>query len=245
MSPCEIVAHRGATAYAPENTLEAFERAVELGADWIELDVRLTRDRVAVVYHYFYMHVTTPLPGPIFDYSWNELRDMKVSGTECRIPLLSEVLEQFAGRIGLEIELKGPEAEAVDIVSKALYDYRQRWGTFAVTSFEPSLLLAIQQACPELDAALIYHPESWMAADVIAYDAVHRAQLAGTRTVHLLPQHISSDTLDRIHAQGVSVRCGPANDSDTLRRIIELGITRICTDSLDEALALRLTSYED
>lgn len=239
MPPCEIVAHRGATMYAPENTMGAFQRAVELGAEWIELDVRLTRDKIAVVYHYFYMHVTTPLLGPIFDYTRDELRDTQVAGTECKIPLLSEVLQQFSGRIGLEIELKGPEPEAVGIVSKALHDYRQQWDTFAVTSFEPSLLSSIQQACPGLDTALICRPESWMGSDVIAYDAVHRAQLANTRTVHLLPQHISSDTLNRIRCAGVDVRCGPTNDSDTLRRMIEVGIKRICTDNLDEALAVR------
>lgn len=57
----KIVAHRGTTS-GPENTLEAFRRALDLGADAIELDVRLTRDQRPVVYHYFYLEIDTSVP---------------------------------------------------------------------------------------------------------------------------------------------------------------------------------------
>lgn len=73
----EIVAHRGCPDTAPENTIPAFLRAVEFGADAVELDVRLTSDGVMVVYHYFYLDKITDLTGPIFTRTWQEIRQAR------------------------------------------------------------------------------------------------------------------------------------------------------------------------
>jgi len=78
MKPFEIVAHRGVPDTYPENTIPAFERAIELGADTIELDVRLTSDNVPVVFHYFYLNEITPITGAIFNYTLEQLRDIEV-----------------------------------------------------------------------------------------------------------------------------------------------------------------------
>ncbi len=83
-----------------------------MGADAVELDVRLTADRVLVVYHYFYLDKITDLTGPIFTRTWDEISRARFSGSgrsEIGIPLLEQVLDVLAGRIGLEIEIKGPE----------------------------------------------------------------------------------------------------------------------------------------
>ena len=104
MAPFEIVAHRGAPEGVPGNTMPAFERAVDLGADGIELDVRLTKDRVPVVFHNFYLDEGTTVSGPIFEYTFDELRNVEVLGkgrdspTAHRIPTLQEVLEVEAGQ---------------------------------------------------------------------------------------------------------------------------------------------------
>jgi glycerophosphoryl diester phosphodiesterase len=78
MAYFEIVAHRGITEEEPENTLPAFQRAIELGADAIELDVRLTSDHVPVVYHYYYLHLNTSAPGAIFEYTFDQLQEVRV-----------------------------------------------------------------------------------------------------------------------------------------------------------------------
>ena len=76
MSPFEIVAHRGVpSAETPENTIPAFQKAIELGADAVELDVRLTADGVPVLYHYFYLEEATSLSGPVFAYTLEQLRE--------------------------------------------------------------------------------------------------------------------------------------------------------------------------
>jgi glycerophosphoryl diester phosphodiesterase len=77
-SPFEVVAHRGVHQDAPENSLKAFQLAVELGADAIELDVRLTADAVPVVFHYFYLDEATSGSGTIFSYTLRELQALRL-----------------------------------------------------------------------------------------------------------------------------------------------------------------------
>ncbi|MFQ6125986.1 MAG: glycerophosphodiester phosphodiesterase [Candidatus Heimdallarchaeota archaeon] len=90
----EIVAHRGVPQEKPENTISSFQRAIELGADAIELDIRLARDRVPIVYHYFYLDEATSGSGLISNYALAQLQDVKVLGNDrkpvkdARIPTL-------------------------------------------------------------------------------------------------------------------------------------------------------------
>lgn len=107
-----IIAHRGASAYAPENTLAAFEKAIEMGADWIELDCRLTRDGCLAVFHdndtfrFNYGHV------PVSELSMKDLRQVDVGSwfapefSNERVARLEEVLELASGRVGVYIEIK-------------------------------------------------------------------------------------------------------------------------------------------
>ena len=124
MKPFEIVAHRGVPDIHPENTIPAFERAIELGADSVELDVRLSSNHIPMVFHYFYLNEITPAQGTIFDYTSEQLRNIHVIGKNGRekyqIPTLNEVLDIIGGRIGLEIEIKGPEPESATIIANTL-----------------------------------------------------------------------------------------------------------------------------
>ena len=242
----EIVAHRGVPAELPENTIPSFQRALDLGADAIELDVRLTRDRVPVVYHYFYLEEMTRISGPIFDYTFDQLQDVEISGSGgnvvngCRIPTLHEVLETFGGQIGLEIEIKGPEPESPEVIGAVLHDFRHLWQTIEVTSYEPALLLDIQQRCPGLVMDLLFpRSEDWMRLDVITYLAIHRARHARARAVHLHPTQLTSEVVSAVRSSGIEVHTWDANDDQTLKSAMELGIPKICTDRLQQALDFR------
>ena len=107
MTKPSIVAHRGAPAPGvPENSMLAFERALALGADAIEFDVRLTRDGVPVIHHPFAVF-SAPQPRGVFDMTLDQLADVELKDvdghavSECRIPTLSAVLDRFGGAIGL------------------------------------------------------------------------------------------------------------------------------------------------
>ena len=240
----EIVAHRGVPAELPENTMASFERAIELGADAIELDVRLTHDLVPVVYHYFYLDESAGLAGTVFNYTWHDLQQAQAQSEDAsssrRIPLLREVLQVLGGRIGLEIELKGPEPECVEAAAAVLHDYCDVWKDIELTSYEPALLLAMQERCPGLLADLLLpRSESWMKLDVVTHLAIQRGRLAHARAVHLHPTQLSPQVVAAIRSAGIDVHAWDVNDGPALRLSADLGIARICTDRLAQALAFR------
>jgi glycerophosphoryl diester phosphodiesterase len=241
MSFPEIVAHRGAPDPPLENTLDAFLRAVALGADAVELDVRLTADRVPVVYHYFYLEQCYPLTGAIFKYHWEELH------RSCPgIPSLEEVLLRLDGQIGLEIELKGPEPEAADIVAYTVQTCLTGAQRIEVTSYEPAMLQRFHAICPHIPADLLIPlSEPWMKADVLAYSAFQRARLAGARAVHLHASQLDRFTVEAICGEGIAVHAWGINDPQALMAVFTLGIPRLCTDNLLQAIEYRNThTYE-
>lgn len=242
----EVIAHRGAPVGVPQNTIPAFQRALDLGADGIELDVRLSKDRVPVVLHYFYLDEGTTRSGTIFEYTLDQLRRVEVLGSggelvePCRIPTLDEVLEAFGGRIGLEIEIKGPEPESSEVVATLLHRFRPLWETIEVTSYEPTLLADIGEWCPGLATDLLFpRSEDWMGLDVVTHLAIHRTRLARARAVHLHPTQLSREVVAAIHSSGIEVHSWDVNDEESLHTVAELGIPRFDTDELQLALDFR------
>ncbi len=138
-----IIAHRGASAYAPENTLGAFKLAIEMGADMIEFDVRKTKDNVLVL-----NHDPTYFGEGISKLTCQELMDMSAS----QVPLLKEALEYCKGRIKLDIEIKegGYEKLMVDTIKEFFLEK-----DFRVTSFLPEVIIEVKNYSPTLEAGLI------------------------------------------------------------------------------------------
>ena len=246
MKHFEIVAHRGIPSEAPENTTASFQRAIELGADAIEIDVRLTSDKIPVVYHYFYLQENTSTSGAIFDFSLEQLRDVKVfcknnpAAKDGHISTLSEILEIFGGKIGFEIEIKGPEPEAPEIIGGVLNEFKNFWNSFEITSYEPALLLSVQNICPGLTVDLLFpRSESWMKLDVVQYQAIHSSRLAHARAVHLHPTQLSETVVNALRNQGIEIHVWDVNDEQSLMTVAKFGIPRICTDNFKQALAFR------
>jgi glycerophosphoryl diester phosphodiesterase len=135
LSARPVIAHRGASAYAPENTLEAFDLAVKQGADALELDVRLTRDGAPAVIHDATLDRTTDLTGPVRARTLAELRQadaghrfttdrgrtMPYRGAGIRIPTLAEVLWTFPA-VPVMVEVKEPEVQ--EVVRRVLLEER-------------------------------------------------------------------------------------------------------------------------
>ncbi|KAB2338171.1 hypothetical protein F7731_00945 [Cytobacillus depressus] len=115
--PFTSIAHRGASFHAPENTLAAFQKAVDLGFDYIELDIRLSKDEQLVVLHDEDVRRTTNGKGAIGDFTVKELKMLDAGSwfsedfKNERIPLLEEVLALFGGTIGILIDVKSPEKQ--------------------------------------------------------------------------------------------------------------------------------------
>ncbi len=142
------------------------------------------------------------------------------------------VLESIGGKIGLEIEIKGPEPESAEIIGKILSNYKHLYNTLEVTSYEPVLLRRIQKCCPGIKTDLLFHrSEYWMRSDVIAYLAIHRARIARARAIHLHPTQLVPEVVTTIRKKGIQIHAWDVNDKKSLERVVDLDVNKICTDN--------------
>ena len=161
-----IVAHRGASAEEAENTLEAFELALDVGADAVEFDVRITADGQAVVLHDPGVDRTTDGAGLVRDLTLHEVRALRIATAEggtTRIPTLVEALGVLSGRAAVDIEIKNIPGEpdfdparelAVEAVHRALDDVGFV-GDVIVSSFNPLSIAASRSARPDIATGLL------------------------------------------------------------------------------------------
>lgn len=111
----DVIAHRGASAYAPENTLASFKKAMEMGAHWFELDVHLSKDDKLVVIHDNELKRTTGVEGKVTEKTWEEMKNLDAGSWFSaefkgeRLPLLEDALRLAKNKIGVYIELKSSD----------------------------------------------------------------------------------------------------------------------------------------
>ena len=223
----EVVAHRGAAALAPENTLAGFRLAVELGADCTECDVHLTRDGRPVVIHDPTVDRTTDGTGAVAEMSFEEVRALDAGQGE-RVPTLGEVLDVVRGHLRLEVELKGEGVvqAAVDAVVCA-----GMAADVVFTGFELDRLCAVKAMDPALHtAALFYAPPR---------DSARWGAAIGAEAVHVNYRHLTLGMVELAHERGLRVGAWNPDDESGWRAMLALGTDVLCTnrpDALIEAL---------
>ena len=162
-----IFAHRGACKVAPENTLPAFQAALDLGADGIELDVQFSSDGKLVVLHNPTLETTTNGSGRVTAYTFAELRLLdagshfgpQFAGTP--LPALEEVLDLCKGRLLMNIELKSLNSNTANIGVDVVAAVRARdmADQVVISSFNPLALRRAKKAGPEIECALLTAPD--------------------------------------------------------------------------------------
>jgi len=145
----EVIAHRGASSYALENSREALELARRQGADRVEIDVRASRDGKLLVLHDPSLNRTTTGRGAVSEFTWDELQGVRLRNGE---PLLTleEALDLLRGRIAVYVDIKDPRA--ADGVANSLKGLED--GTI-VGSTDPGVLRRVRQAAPKLATSLL------------------------------------------------------------------------------------------
>jgi glycerophosphoryl diester phosphodiesterase len=153
-----IIGHRGAAGVAPENSLEALRAGVEAGADMLEFDIHLTYDRVPVLIHdnslrrthkkRFYIHSTTLA----------ELQEA-TADTESPIVTLEEVLDEFFGKVLLNIEVKqrGTAKEIIALLNRKYIKKKSDWDLFVFSSFLAIELRALRKLAPDANLWLLHN----------------------------------------------------------------------------------------
>jgi glycerophosphoryl diester phosphodiesterase len=226
-----VIAHRGASAERPENTLSAFERAAELGAPWVELDVQLTRDDQLVVIHDSTLDRTTDGHGGVRDHTLAELERLDAGrwfAPACageRIPTLAAVLAWARHRrIGVDIEIKNGPIFYDGIVEGVLATIKATGTTdqVLVTSFDHHAIAHLRQLDQAIATGLLY-----AARPLDPVDLAHRA---GADVV--LPEcaYVVADDVRAVHAADLGFATWATSDPALLARLAELGVDAVATD---------------
>lgn len=215
-----IIAHRGASAERPENTLAAFRRALALDVDGIELDVRLTRDDVPMVFHDPGLRRLTGAPGRLANLTWAELRSRRVRGLE-PIPRLVDVLALTRGLAVVQIELKtGPVEPVVHAIRQAR---AAEWVILA--SFNPRWVEAARDLAPGIPRMVISEGREAPAA------LVRRLARCGASGLSVNHRAIHSEAwLNHFHARGYAVWTWTVNEPATARKLAGWGVNAVLSD---------------
>lgn len=241
MSRTEIFAHRGASGYAPENTLEAFALAIEQGADGIELDVQLSSDGVPVVIHDETVDRVTEKNGWVKDYTLQELKELTVlknkfpGYSQSRIPTLKEVLEMVKpSAIQVNIELKTGIYWYPDIEKKVAKIVREMGmqDKIIYSSFNHYSVQRMKEIVPDARTAYLY-------SDVIL-DVAEYAKRTKVDGLHPAVYHVKmADFLEEYRKSGLQVRVWTVNEETDMRELMEADVTAVITNYPDVAVRIR------
>lgn len=215
-----IIAHRGASLERPENTLAAFRRALALDVDGIELDVRLTRDGVPVVFHDPALRRMTGTPGRLAGRTWTQLRPLRIRGTE-PVPRLVDVLRLTRGLAVVQIEMKsGPVAPIVRAIRAA---HATEWVILA--SFDARLVAAARDLAPAVPRMLISEGREAPAT------LVRRLAAGGATGLSVNHRAIRSAAWVRhFHQRGYAVWSWTVNEPTVARRLAGWGVDALLGD---------------
>ncbi len=214
-----VLAHRGASAAAPENTPESFELADRMGADGVELDVRRVADGRLLVAH-------DPLP--------DSLDEVDAMG----LATLAEALDACGDRMLVNVEIKNWKADAgydpnMSMVAPIIAELRgrgerarRRW---LISSFSWSTVAACREAAPDIATACL-------TAGPVEVATIERLAAAGHRALHPWEPQVDERLVAACHRSGLAVNAWTCNDPARIVELADLGVDGVCTDVPDLAL---------
>jgi glycerophosphoryl diester phosphodiesterase len=231
-----IIAHRGASAHAPENTLAAFKMALDMGADGIELDVMLSQDKELVVIHDDTVDRTTNGSGRVKDFSYRTLKDLdagkafaeRFSGEH--VPTLAEVFEQLGGKLLINVELKNYASPFDDLTYKVidLVESNKLADSVILSSFNPLNLSRAFKRNPAIRRGLLTFPKAL--GSLLRGPA---GRLFPYNALHPYFADVNKRMIDHMHSLGRQVNVWTVDDPVELRLLSQMGVDMIiCNDPL-------------
>lgn len=220
-----VFAHRGCAEGFTENTIDAFAEARRLGADGVELDVRLTADGALAIHH------DAEIPG------LGAIAQLEVAHLPAHVPLLADVLAVCEGMV-VNVEIKNaPQdpgwdaGEAVAALTAAAIEEAGWTSRVIVSSFQMATLRAVQAADGRLALGALWG----FGAD--SEPALAAAAEAGFVAVHPFVMSVNPVLVERAHAMGLAINVWTVNAPEDLRAMVAAGVDTVVTDRLREALA--------
>ena len=219
-----VFAHRGASAARQQNTLDAFRLAVEMGADWVELDVRRSRDDVLIISHDAHL----PDGRFIVEHDYDDLPDW--------VPTLADALGACEGA-GVNIEIKNepddPDYDAEHQISDAVVGLALAFrdpADLLITSFNLDTVKRIRDVNTDIRVGYVTDVDVLQVQMLLEY-----AVEAGMQVIVPYVNTVDRRFIERAHELGLEVAAWTVNDADRIRELAELGIDGIITDLPDVA----------
>ncbi len=241
----KVISHRGANRLAPQNTIPAFQKSVELGVDGFENDVHLTKDGRLVVCHNYEIDETSNGKGFIHDYTFEELRKFdfgsyfseEFAGT--KIPALEEFLDLCKDMSVINIEIKSPLKPNTDIARKTIKMVKDfnLFDRLIVSSFDEQILLDCKEVDPATRTGMLYSPDEDI-CETICDDMIAFAKKYKLDAFHPFAMFVTEDYIEECHDNGLIVNPWTVNQPHALERLRDWGCDGAITD--EPALAIEI-----
>ncbi|MFX0024568.1 MAG: glycerophosphodiester phosphodiesterase [Candidatus Hermodarchaeota archaeon] len=222
-----VIAHRGASNIAPENTLKAFKKAIELKADYIEFDVHQSKDGEIVIFHDDYVSHMNGQKKFIKDMILKEIKTLDIGEGE-KIPTLKELIKIAKGNIGLQCEVKAPN------FSKNLIEILKQNNlieTSILSSFMFNELLELQKLDPNLKLGLLVPSVITSSRKLIKYS--QKAIKNNFYSIHPYFKSINEEFIKLAHDNNMMVNVWTVNKESDIRRVLKMGVDGIISDNVE------------
>lgn len=233
----KVIGHRGAKAYAPENTLESIETAASLGVKWVELDVKLTRDGVPIIFHDEELDRTSNGSGLVAATDYEDIRQLEAgswyadSFAGIKIPTLEEAVDVLLKHnLGLNLEIKpcpGREKETAEVALDQLSQFWDERDNLLISSFQHVSLEAAMDLAPDFARGLLIGgdemPENWK--DLLDY--------LDASTVNLGSRLVDRQVADEVMDLEIPLLVYTVNDPIQARSLQKLGVDAFFSDNPD------------
>ncbi|MBM7791347.1 glycerophosphodiester phosphodiesterase [Tenggerimyces flavus] len=211
-----LVGHRGSLGTEPENTLRSFRRAAEVGADMVELDLRVTSDGQLVVLHDHDVARTTNGSGDISALTLAEAKQLDAGEGE-RIPTFAEVLDVVTVPVQAEIKAPAATAGTVELIRE-----RNLLDRVWVISFIPEVLAETQRICPEAHRGLIFGE--------VPADAIQQARSLGAEVLCVGISSLTPELAEECHSNGLDIYSWTVNSREQLVHALRCGADGVTSD---------------
>ncbi|MFC1644987.1 glycerophosphodiester phosphodiesterase [Patescibacteria group bacterium] len=216
----KIVGHKGAAGYAPGNTIASFQKAIDVGCDRAELDVRLTKDGQVIVFHDKEVSELTNGKGLVNEMTLSELKKLECQQHE-KISTLQEVIDLCKNKIDLQIELK---AEGTPRLVNEIIEKNGIEDQVVITSFRDNLLKEIKQLNPKLRVGLLFYTDEVMSEIRNLSNSIPLDFFAPYSEI------ITNEFVLKAHETGKTVYAYRVNDKSLGDKLISMGVDAIGTD---------------
>ena len=232
----KIFAHKGASGYAPENTLIAIKKAIEMKVDGIEIDIQLTRDGRIVLMHDWKVDRTTTGRGYVYELDFDYIRTLDAGQWFTKdfigevVPTLEEVLDILPQDMMLNIEIKDTARHHSKIEEKlleVLKKYPDKFENIIVSSFHHDKIKKLQELEPKLKLALLTNSE------FIEIEKYLSTNDLSSYSYHPEINHVSKEDIEKLHAKGIKIFVWTANKEEDLNYLVKLGVDGVISDYPD------------